>query len=122
MTASGARAGADRGGKHARRKLLKIARLSRAYTYCVSRSGITGTHAGGEFDHSLVSRLNDAGAPPAVFGFGISEPGHVRAALDAGAVGVICGSAIVKLRAERSQRPNRSVMEFVRGLKSATRS
>ena len=88
--------------------LLKIARLSRAYTYCVSRAGITGTHAGGEFDHSLVSRLNDAGAPPAVFGFGISEPDHVRAALDAGAVGVICGSAIVKLAGSRNAQPEMS--------------
>ncbi len=85
--------------------LLKIARLSRAYTYCVSRAGITGTHAGGEFDHALVARLNDAGAPPAVFGFGISEPDHVRAALDAGAAGVICGSAIVKLTGAVA-RPN----------------
>ena len=101
--------------------LLKIARLSQAYTYCVSRAGITGTHAGGEFDHSLVSRLNDAGAPPAVFGFGISEPAHVRAALDAGAAGVICGSAIVKLSAE-AEDPTSRVMEFVRRLKSATRS
>jgi len=101
--------------------LLKIARLSRAYTYCVSRAGITGTHAGGEFDHSLASRLNVAGAPPAVFGFGISEPSHVRAALDAGAAGVICGSAIVKLRAE-GEDPTSRVMEFVRVLKSATRS
>ena len=30
--------------------LQRIARLSKAYTYCVSRAGITGTHAGGEFD------------------------------------------------------------------------
>ena len=28
--------------------------LSKAYTYCVSRAGITGTHAGGEFDAALV--------------------------------------------------------------------
>ncbi|MFL6783919.1 MAG: tryptophan synthase subunit alpha, partial [Sphingomicrobium sp.] len=35
--------------------------------------------------------------PPPVFGFGISTPEHVRAALAAGAAGVICGSAIVDL-------------------------
>jgi tryptophan synthase alpha chain len=99
--------------------LLKIAGLSRAYTYCVSRAGITGTHAGGEFDRSLVSRLNEAGAPPAVFGFGISEPHHVRAALDAGAAGVICGSAIVKL-ADQAEYSREALMEFVRAMKSAT--
>src|SRR5207237_7935090 len=73
--------------------LGRVARLSRAYTYCVSRAGITGTHAGGQFDAGLVERVKQAGAPPPVFGFGISKPEHVRAALAAGAAGVICGSA-----------------------------
>ena len=75
--------------------LRRIAALSKAYTYCVSRTGITGTHAGGQFDAALIQRLTAAGAPPPVFGFGISAPEHVRAALAAGAKGVICGSAIV---------------------------
>jgi tryptophan synthase alpha chain len=75
--------------------LACIARLSKAYTYCVSRAGITGTHAGGEFDSALIARLEAADAPPPVFGFGISKLEHVRAALSAGAEGVICGSAIV---------------------------
>ena len=95
----------------------RIARLSKAYTYCVSRSGITGTHAGGEFDAGLVERLEAAGAPPCVFGFGISRPEHVRAALAAGAKGVICGSAIVDLAARGGD-----VAAFVRTLKDATRN
>src|SRR5205809_1056592 len=49
--------------------LAKVARLSKAYTYCVSRSGITGTHAGGQFNRELVERLKSAGAPPPIFGF-----------------------------------------------------
>src|SRR3954471_15768535 len=77
--------------------LRRIASLSKAYTYCVSRAGITGTHAGGQFDATLVERLEAAGAPPPVFGFGIARPEHVRMALRAGAKGVICGSAIVDL-------------------------
>ena len=96
--------------------LRRIARLSKAYTYCVSRRGITGTHARGEFDAALVSRLDAVGAPRAIFGFGISTPGHVRAALDTGARGVICGSAIVDLAARGGD-----VAAFVRSLKSATR-
>jgi tryptophan synthase alpha chain len=76
--------------------LERIAKLSKAYTYCVSRAGITGTHAGGRFDSHLVERLCDFGAPPQVFGFGISKPEHVRAALSTRAKGVICGSAIVE--------------------------
>src|SRR5689334_464998 len=44
--------------------LARIASLSKAYTYCVSRAGITGTHAGGEFDARLIDRVKRAGAPP----------------------------------------------------------
>ena len=95
--------------------LQRIASLSKAYTYCVSRAGITGTHAGGTFDASLVDRLRAAGAPPPVFGFGISAPAHVRAAVAAGARGVICGSAIVDFAQRRGD-----VAQFVRSLKSAT--
>src|SRR5437588_277621 len=54
--------------------LKRIAALSKAYTYCVSRAGITGTHAGGQFDAALIDRVKAAGAPPPVFGFGISAP------------------------------------------------
>ena len=94
--------------------LRRIAALSKAYTYCVSRTGITGTHAGGQFDAALIQRLTAAGAPPPVFGFGISAPEHVRAALAAGAKGVICGSAIV----DCAQRGD-EVAAFVRSLKAA---
>lgn len=95
--------------------LQKIAGFSRAYTYCVSRAGITGTHAKGQFDEDLIRRLEDMAAPPPVFGFGISRPEHVRAALSAGARGVICGSAIVD-SAVRGQ----DVTELVRLLKAAS--
>ena len=97
--------------------LARIASLSRAYTYCVSRAGITGTHAGGQFDAGLIARVKAAGAPPPVFGFGISKPEHVRAALAAGAKGVICGSAIVDLISRRE-----SVQSFVQSLKAVTRN
>jgi tryptophan synthase alpha chain len=95
----------------------RIAALSKAYTYCVTRAGITGTHAAGQFDRRLIQRLDAAGAPPPVFGFGISAPEHVRAALDAGARGVISGSAIVDL-AHRGG----DVTAFVRTLKDSTRN
>jgi tryptophan synthase alpha chain len=96
--------------------LNSIASLSKAYTYCVSRTGITGTHAGGRFDSDLVDRVNKAGAPPAVFGFGISTPEHVRSALAAGAKGVICGSAIVE-----KVGLGEDITLLIRSLKAATR-
>ena len=97
--------------------LKRIASLSKAYTYCVSRAGITGTHAGGQFDAGLIERVKAAGAPPPVFGFGISRPEHVRAALNSGARGVICGSAIVDLVSRRAD-----VASFVQSLKAVTRN
>jgi tryptophan synthase alpha chain len=97
--------------------LNRIAKLSQAYTYCVSRVGVTGTHARGEFDAELIRRVLAAGAPPPIFGFGISKPEHVRAALNAGAAGVICGSAIVDCAARGGD-----LAAFVRTLKAATRN
>lgn len=93
-----------------------IARLSTAYTYSVSRSGITGTHEAGRFDPGLVDRLIAAGAAPPIFGFGISTPEHVHAAMAAGARGVICGSAIVELARRKGD-----VGSLVWSLKRATR-
>lgn len=95
--------------------LARIAGLSKAYTYCVSRRGITGTHAGGEFNAGLIERVKAAGAPPPVFGFGIATPDHVRAALAAGARGVICGSAIVEKVAL-----GEDITGLIRSLKAAT--
>jgi tryptophan synthase alpha chain len=97
--------------------LRRIAGLSSAYTYCVSRAGITGTHLAGQFDAGLIDRLARLNAPPPIFGFGISRPEHVRAALDAGARGVISGSAIVDLAARGGD-----VAGFVAALKAATRN
>lgn len=95
--------------------LARIASFSKAYTYCVSRAGITGTHEGGQFDSDLIKRVRAAGAAPPIFGFGISTPEHVRSALDTGANGVICGSAIVDLVSRRG-----NVEKLVGLLKSAT--
>ena len=99
--------------------LGRVAGLSKAYTYCVSRAGITGTHAAGQFDAELIRRLKAAGAPPPIFGFGVSEPAHVRAALAAGAAGTISGSAIVKAAADADFSPAR-VEALVSTLKAAT--
>ena len=101
-------------------KLGTVARLSSGYTYCVTRAGITGTHQAARFDAGLISSLRDLGAPPSVFGFGISKPEHVEQAIEAGADGVICGSAIVSLVASASS-PASAVEPFVAALKSATR-
>ena len=99
-----------------RQRLSQIAKLGGGYTYCVPRAGVTGADRAAAFDHaSMLDGLQEAAAPPPVFGFGISRPEHVRAALAAGAAGVISGSAIVELVAR-----GEDVAPFVREMKAAT--
>lgn len=101
-----------------RAALERVARMGRAYTYCVARTGVTGTERAMELDHAaLLATLSELGAPPPVLGFGISTPDHVRAALDAGAAGVISGSAIVRLIEAGDLA---AVSAFVRAMKAAT--
>jgi tryptophan synthase alpha chain len=100
--------------------LKRIARLGGGYTYCVARAGVTGTDRAMELDHNaLFATLAEHGAPPPVLGFGISSPDHVRAALAAGAAGVIAGSAIVKL-IETDADPPAAIRRFVAEMKAAT--
>lgn len=100
-----------------RATLEKIAALSSGYTYCVARAGVTGADTELALDHKpLFAALAEAGAPPAVLGFGISSPDQVREALASGAAGVISGSAIV---AKVGEGPA-AVRDFVRAMKAAT--
>lgn len=78
--------------------LERIARNASGYTYCVARAGVTGARDELSLDHGpLFAKLQALGAPPPVLGFGISTPEHVRQAVDAGAAGVVTGSALVQL-------------------------
>lgn len=97
-------------------RLARIAALGEGYTYCAARAGVTGADAQVRFAADVIAALNEAKAPPAVLGFGIAEPEHVRLALPAGAAGVICGSAIVD-RIARGE----DVRRFVAEMKAATR-
>lgn len=102
--------------------LQKIAKLGGGYTYCVARAGVTGAGDTVSFDHAdMLAELKRDGAPAPVFGFGISQPDHVRSALAAGAAGVISGSAIVRLIAADLTNAAPAVREFVASMKAATR-
>jgi tryptophan synthase alpha chain len=99
--------------------LQRVAELGGGYTYCVARAGVTGAGTEMQLGHdSLFARLAEYGAPPPVLGFGISRPDHVRAALSAGAAGVISGSAIVKL-IETGPDAVPAIRRFVAEMKAA---
>ena len=95
--------------------LARVAALSKAYVYCVTRTGVTGTHSEARFDAGLIASLKSG--PPPIFGFGISTADHVRQAMRAGAAGVISGSAIVDCAAHGGD-----VRSLVASLKAGTRN
>ena len=105
-------------------RLAAIARASKGYVYVTSRPGVTGAddrlHDGSA---GIIRELKNAGAPPALLGFGISRPAHVRQALELGAAGAISGSAVVR-RIESnlgdSQKMVLAVEGFVREMKAAS--
>ena len=101
-----------------------MAQLGGGYTYLLSRTGVTGAETKANMPVAdLLGRLNQFDAPPALLGFGISEPEQVRQALDAGAAGAISGSAVVKIIESNQQQPDvmlQQLHEFVSNMKLAT--
>lgn len=100
-----------------------IARLSRGYTYVVTRKGVTGADKELFLSHQwLIEALNEAKAPPPVFGFGISSPEHVKVAMSQGALGVISGSKVVGIIEEnlRTNALYNELTSFIRSMKDAT--
>jgi tryptophan synthase alpha chain len=78
--------------------LEQVATLGGGYTYLLSRAGVTGAETKANMPVAdLLNNLNQFDAPPAILGFGISEPMQVKEAISAGAAGAISGSAVVKI-------------------------
>jgi tryptophan synthase alpha chain len=104
--------------------LKSVAELGGGYTYLLSRAGVTGaeTKANMPFGHML-EKLNQYDAPPALLGFGISEPAQVKEAIESGAAGAISGSAVVKIIESNVEQPQQmldQLANFVTSMKAAT--
>ncbi|MDF7666270.1 tryptophan synthase subunit alpha [Orbaceae bacterium ESL0727] len=104
--------------------MKRIAQHGKAYTYLVSRAGVTGTEkrAHKPLTH-LLQKLHEFGAPPAIQGFGISDPNQVKEAIQSGAAGAIAGSATVKIIEKNVTNPTKMLSEladFVKMMKAAT--
>jgi len=104
-------------------RLDSILSKASGFTYAVSVAGITG--ARDKFPASaitLLRRLRQKSAVPAVLGFGISRPDHVREAIAAGASGVVEGSALISRYAPHLSDRERAldlVGKHAREMKSA---
>lgn len=98
-----------------------IARAATGFVYVVSSLGVTGMRSSITTD---VQRLSDAihaaADIPCAIGFGISTP-EQAAEMAAHADGVIVGSAIVNLVAERGKEAPAAVEEFVGAMTAAIR-
>ncbi|QJC28510.1 tryptophan synthase subunit alpha [Enterobacteriaceae endosymbiont of Plateumaris consimilis] len=80
--------------------LKKISSFNCAYTYVLSRAGITGINEiiSNKFNISnLFSKLIKYNAALPLQGFGIYKTRHIKNAINNGAYGVILGSFIIKL-------------------------
>ncbi|MFI3246735.1 MAG: tryptophan synthase subunit alpha [Ferrimonas sp.] len=104
--------------------LQQVAHAGAGYTYLLSRAGVTGTEtAAGMPVERLLKDLKRFNAPPPILGFGIATPMQVRAALAAGAAGVISGSAVVQKIEQHLHDPTarlQALRKFVGQMKAAT--
>ena len=97
-----------------------LANHCKGYTYVVSRPGVTGNHQSVEYPLQTLRKLEDKHAPPAVLGFGISQPQHVTDAIEAGFKGVISGTAVIKIIHEHGSSARDYLAEFSQSMKAAT--
>lgn len=105
--------------------LHDIAATSQGYTYMLSRFGITGTNHRAGRPQEVMRILKQEHAAPVILGFGISEPDQVKEALEAGADGVVVGSAIVKMIAANLNDQTKMLQEigaYVKKMKEATKA
>jgi tryptophan synthase alpha chain len=108
-------------------RLRKIVRYTSGFLYVISHFGVTGACESLENSTGqLIQRFipHTAGRIPLAVGFGVSKPEHVRSLIEAGADGVIVGSAFVNIVGERQSDFDLMLEELealARKLKEATK-
>lgn len=104
--------------------LKQVSQLGGGYTYLLSRAGVTGAETKANMPvGDMLAKLNSFNAPPALLGFGISEPEQVKQAIESGAAGAISGSAVVKIIENNIEQPTemlKQLANFVSSMKAAT--
>jgi tryptophan synthase alpha chain len=108
-------------------RMRRITKQTSGFLYLVSLLGVTGART--ELEQSTVELIRAAkrftsGKIPLGVGFGISQPEHVRRAIEAGADAVIVGSGIVDRVGKykgTGEEALRDVEGYVTSLKEATR-
>lgn len=105
------------------RRIAQITAAGTGFVYCVSVTGVTGARS--ELPPGLadfLQRVRGETSLPLAVGFGVSRPDQARAIVhDAGADGVIVGSALVRAleEAPSAQARQQEATRFIREIKSA---
>jgi tryptophan synthase alpha chain len=108
-------------------RLRKILSYTSGFLYVVSHFGVTGEREALEDSTvKLIQRFvnHSFGIIPLAVGFGVSKPEHVRRIIEAGADGVIVGSAFVNIIHKHQSDVKMMIEELealARNLKKATR-
>ena len=100
-------------------RIVKIARHSGGFLYCVSSLGVTGERSDlGDSARRLIQRVRQEANIPCAVGFGISNPDQAREVAEF-ADGVIIGSAIVKIIAKQGRESIPHVARFAQSITDA---
>lgn len=108
-------------------RLQKITKVAKGFIYLISVMGITGARESvAQITKDTIKRvkLKNQGALPVFVGFGISKPEHASAIVEAGADGIIIGSAIVKIVKEYLEdfkKMEVKMVEFTSNIKDAVK-
>ena len=104
-------------------RLNKVFKVARGFVYLISVMGVTGARESvAQITKDTIKDVKDKtkNSLPVLVGFGISKPEHAKAIIDAGADGVIIGSAIVKIVQNNMNdfsRMEKEMQEFVMSIK-----
>ncbi|MDK2853155.1 tryptophan synthase subunit alpha [Thermococcus sp. PK] len=99
-------------------RLRLIDEASSAFVYLVSLYGTTGARERvSESAFDLIRRAKEVCNKPLAVGFGVSKPEHVSELINAGADGVVVGSALVKIIEKYGEGATEKLEEKVKELK-----
>jgi len=96
-----------------KKRLKKILKQAQGFVYLVSVTGVTGSRE--SMQTKTLERINQIkkhSKIPILVGFGISKPQHAKAVIEAGANGVIIGSAIGRIYEKMLGSPEKSLAEI----------
>lgn len=96
-----------------------IASDAKGFIYCVSSTGVTGMRSEFKTDFDdFICNIKKSSEAPCAIGFGISSPEQAKK-MSQYADGVIVGSAVVKIVAEKGENCASDIYDFVKKLRNA---